>query len=118
MTLRRPFSHRRAAMKVAIAVAMAVLLAQSLGLVHRISHGPGWHAATAAPAQGLDALFASHGDEGGCVLYDQLTHGDAAWSPPMQTLPALPPAAVPTPHRSWHIAAQARGFLARGPPAI
>jgi hypothetical protein len=99
------------------ALLVVLVLAQTLGALHRVAHAGG---AGAAPASGnwvLD-LFAGHDHDGSCELYDQLTHGDAlsaASSPPM---PSPPPGEPPIRHAAWQIAAQAAGFLARGPPLL
>ena len=102
---------------------LALVLAQTLGLVHRIVHAPiGGHPAMSASVSGagdngwLKALFAGHSSEQGCDLYDQLSHADA--------LPQAPTAAILVPdldavlpcHAVGQAAAQAAGFLARGPP--
>lgn len=101
----------------------ALVLAQTLGLVHRIVHAPiGGHpaisasASTKAGTSWLKALFAGHSNEQGCDLYDQLSHADAV--PAASTAAILAHAfdAVPTWHSVGHLAAQAAGFLARGPP--
>lgn len=116
------------------ALVLVLLLAQWLGLVHRVVHARGAasqhalfvaDAAAHADAAGHDAhaddapaFWFGHDDDAGCVLYDQLTHADAAWSAPAAV---LPPCGSSTPralHRSWHLAAQSAGFLARGPPAL
>ena len=102
---------------------LALILAQTLGLVHRIVHAPlGGHPAMSASASvsvetgWLKALFSGHSSEHGCDLYDQLSHADA--------VPPAPAAAILAPDRdaavAWHsvgqVAAQAAGYLARGPP--
>jgi hypothetical protein len=121
-----PTSVRSSARRTALicAVLLALVLAQSLGLLHRLAHG--WHASQAFALQadahagdGLKGLFGGHAkDSGACDLYDQLTHADALWSVPVLMLPALQPLSPAEPHASWHLAAQSAGFLARGPPAL
>ena len=119
-------------------VMVALLLAQTLGLMHRLVHAP--HAAQAAfgvdttpqasAVQGpqahvegathaastwLDRLFAAHADTG-CEAYDQLAHSDFLWSDaPTVSEPAVH-GATPSSHPVWQLAAQAAGYLARGPP--
>lgn len=104
----------------------ALLLAQTLGLLHATLHVAVHDAPPAAITQAAEApqahgwvadLFA-HGDASACRLYDQLTHGDAA-------VPAAPEAAVPracgvTPFFALHVVALAAAspFQARGPPAL
>lgn len=120
-------------------VLIALGLAQTLGLLHRIVHaphlvataalrgapasaptGPETTAAAGVEASGagawLKALFAGHDAERGCELYDQLGHVDLAAATPDPTLPAPAADTAATPHAAWHLAAQAAGFLARGPP--
>jgi hypothetical protein len=105
-------------------VLLALALAQTLGLVHRIVHSPlAVHAAGFAGASGtptrtdwLQALFSGHATEQGCHLYDQLSHSDlihvdVAVVPVLHDVPTYD-STIP----ASHIAAQAVGFLARGPP--
>ena len=102
-------------------VLLALALAQTLGLVHRIVHSPlATHAVAFAGAPAgsgwLQALFFGHDTEQGCHLYDQLSHSDLIHVD-VAVVPVLHVAPV---HDSTipgsHIAAQAAGFLARGPP--
>jgi len=102
---------------------VALVLAQTLGLVHRIVHAPiGGHppvsasASMAAGAGWLKALFPGHSSEHGCDLYDQLSHADAVPEAPAAAILARGLDAVPTRHSVGQIAAQAAGFLARAPP--
>jgi hypothetical protein len=101
-------------------VAAALLFAQMLGLVHRIAHAPVGHATLAAPAAHsvVDKLFGDHDDASKCRLYDQLTHADLAFDSTCATVMSVPHGIDALPHPAWHIAAQAAGFLARGPPAF
>ena len=103
----------------------ALVVAQTLGLVHRIVHAPiGGHPAISASASSmtstgmgwLKALFAGHSSEQGCDLYDQLSHADAVPAASTAAILVQAFAAVPTWHSVGHLAAQAAGFLARGPP--
>ena len=116
-----------------------MVLAQGLGQLHRLAHGPLPGAAVAeAPADAhaphrhgdarvavlspnggwLQALFAADGHAAACVLYDQLAHADGLPSLPVLGLPPAWVAAVPPWHGVWALAAQAAGYLARGPPAL
>lgn len=117
-----------------------MVLAQGLGQLHRLAHGPlpPTAAATATvvdPASGveahdaahdhhaagsgwLQALFAADEHAAACVLYDQLAHADGLTSLPLLSLPPAWVAAVPPWHGVWQLAAQATGYLARGPPAL
>ena len=100
----------------------ALLLTQCLGLLHRIAHGPAdaAHAAHADRVRDhgtLASLFAHHHDAADCQVFDQLSHADGMGFAQVHT-PGVPVAspcgAAP---RLPDIAAQAVGFLARGPPA-
>jgi hypothetical protein len=104
----------------------ALLLTQALGVLHRTLHADGPPLAHAEPAQHadpaehahgvLEALFAQHHDAGDCQIFDQLSHADGvglAFVEPGSMAPAQPPAqALQVPK----LAAQAAGYLARGPP--
>ncbi len=116
-------------------LALAVVLAQTLGLMHGVMHGnvhsPQVELAEQSElAYGSDdhdhdhsdswveRLFGSHGDESDCRVYDQLSHGDAAPATAGPTLPLsltpfvfslLPGLAV----ARWHAL-----FQARGPPNL
>ncbi len=102
---------------------LALVLAQTLSLVHRIVHSPLALHATApsgAPltppaSDWLKALFAGHSTEQGCELYDQLGHADFL-AVDAVFVPLLHPGEARAPsHPASHLAAQATGFLARGP---
>lgn len=109
----------------------ALLTVQMLGLAHRLTHtgqghSPVAQAARAAPDNAAPspdrgffaALFAGHVDDRDCAAFDQLSHADAVFCASF-TVSAEPPVAVPVVfHPAWQIAAQARGFLARGPPIV
>lgn len=101
-------------------VMLALVFAQTLGLVHRIVHSPlALHAATQAVAPAGDwvkALFAGHSTEQGCDLYDQLSHADLIHVDVVTVLPLHFVAADTPSHPASRLAAQATGFLARGPP--
>jgi hypothetical protein len=75
------------------------------------SHGFGQ-----AHAPGLQALFGHAPDEPGCRLYDQLLQAGPLM--PVATVLALPERTrtAPPPRVGVHLAAQAAGYLARGPP--
>lgn len=101
--------HRATLRQWLLAACCTLLLAvQAIGLVHAVAHGGG-HAES--------ALFGGH-DEGDsqCRLFDQAAHADAVGATPA-ALPLLPVAvAVRTEHPGSVHAAQAAGYLARGPP--
>ena len=121
---------RRIITPLIFAMVVLMLLAQALGWVHRIAHSPAslravdasFDAQTSATAElplahWVQALLPAHDSDRSCQLYDQLTHADVA----IGAMPAavshsfgdLPQAT----HRASRLAAQAAGFLARGPPA-
>jgi hypothetical protein len=101
----------------------SLLLAQSLGLLHRAVHQPaGGHTfatATAQPAASAVAgLFAGHKLDSDCRLFDQLAHADLAPLPVLalacdfnaaRSLATVPCGHQPAPERS---------YCARAPPAL
>ncbi len=121
----------------------ALLVVQMLGLAHRVTHaghGQDWAAERAADTIATTAttdttagastevaprvpgffaaLFAGHAGQRDCDAFDQMSHADVARaSAPIVVAEPLPGAPVVF-HGAWHIAAQAHGFLARGPPAL
>lgn len=113
-------------------LALALVLASSLGHLHRVLHDPalaGGHGATQAHgadghahghagAHGLSALFAGH-DDGDlqCRLYDQLAHGSALPSVAAVLLPVVLPMAVFDFMQGEALARWVLLFDARGPPA-
>ena len=106
----------------ALLLGMALLLAQGLGLAHRIAHADGpphAHAAHAghehADAHGA-TLFGDHDDRNDCRLYDQLQLADAldAALPVVAALPA--DAHVQAGHPGLRALASPQGYLARAPP--
>jgi hypothetical protein len=145
-----PFLHSSLRLRRTLsgALLLALALAQTLGLMHRIVHAPlPAHVATLVdeqrlreampstelPANGataiaeptgedaahwLQRLFAGHDKDRDCRLYDQLSHADLLWG----DVPALEPAEFVecrvVVHAAWQLAWQAAGFLARGPPVL
>ena len=101
-------------------VLAALVFAQTLAALHRVVHAPtpnGAQAQRAAPqASILEALFAGHDVEHGCDHYDQLNHADLASGAAPGFAHALIAFEAPAGHPGWHLAPQAAGFLARGPP--
>jgi hypothetical protein len=81
MSLR--ITSRRMRRPLATTLVCALLLAQALGLLHRLVHAHPPHPgatvqAAAVPATAsLEALFANHHDEADCQVFDQLSQGDA-----------------------------------------
>ena len=122
---------------------LALVAAQALGQWHRVVHAPGMpghaaahtahphgdethhdeahgtrvdrHPAETAPSWAA-RLFDADGHAAACVLYDQLAHADGLPSLPVLWLPPVWVAALTPWEGRWQIAAQAVGFLARGPP--
>ncbi len=109
---------------------VALVVVQTLGLMHRIVHLHGRSQPLDAPVVNVvsvvgdtgeswvKALFEGHDSERDCAQYDQLSHGDLAWGSAATTASATPELPVVAHHPGWHLAAQAAGFLARGPPAL
>lgn len=107
----------------------ALVSVQALGLVHRIVHGePAALSAAAAPRAAADhdlegrrwasGLFGDHDDEGGCLLYDQLSHGGCLPVPAAVTLPVVAPVFLLQWFQGEFLARWAALFDARGPPPI
>ncbi|MBS1179168.1 MAG: hypothetical protein H6R06_3580 [Proteobacteria bacterium] len=93
----------------------ALLLTQALGLLHRVLHADG-HAHAAHEHGSLEELFAHDPGSADCQIFDQLSHADGMGfcdAEPGAMPPAQPPASAQQAPR-W--AAQAAGYLARGPP--
>ena len=122
----------------ALTLALSLLLSQALWLVHRVAHSgliPQRSANSVAAVSGVDinvhadaeakvlgswtqALLPQHNDERSCAQFDHLTHADMA--PGCGEPPGLSQAhclALSATHVASQLAAQAAGFLARGPPA-
>jgi hypothetical protein len=112
-----------------IALALAVWLASTLGLMHRVVHLPTTPAVVQqhiAPVvsgalshghdhRGLLALFGVHADAD-CRLYDQLAGGAAALSVPLVVLPIALPMACFHYFLGEALARWVSLFDARGPP--
>ncbi len=116
----------------------ALLLAQLLGLMHGVVHGPQAHlhdrTAVAHFAQvhhdhgdsaavhderedsWLASLFSSHGGDSDCRLFDQASHGHAAPVLPMLSLPLVLCGVTFDISRGEALARWAALFDARGPP--
>jgi len=127
----RPLAFPHAARRTAFARPLLVLvlvlvLVQTLGLMHRIVHLHGRMQTSESPAAGVvgdtgeswvKALFEGHDSERDCAQYDQSSHGDLAWGGHAMPLTMVSAFSAIVQHPGWHLAAQAAGFLARGPPA-
>ena len=122
---------------IAVALAVALWFAGTLGLMHSTLHVPGLvHAHTGAHAladataqsahpdgahghavaRGLAGLFGNHSNAE-CRLYDQLSHGSGALGVPMMVLPVLMPSATFAYLQGEAIARWVALFDARGPPS-
>lgn len=118
-------------------LAAALLLAQLLGLMHGVVHGPqahlhahvhahqdSHHPEHAAPAHAeerdeggwLASLFSSHDGDSDCRLFDQASHGQAAPTLPMLSLPLVLSSLAFDISRGEALARWAALFDARGPP--
>jgi hypothetical protein len=113
-------------------LALVLLLAPLLGLMHGVVHGGGsLHSAEAhvhaagdhddahehADAQGwLVYLFSAHADDSDCRVYDQLCHSDAVSVPPAVVLPVVLSSFVFHFLEGEALARRAALFEARGPP--
>ncbi len=114
-------------------LACAMLLAQTLGFMHGVVHGPIYGSYTAAGSNvqvtlqsggdgfepsvnWVDKLFSSHQGANDCRLFDQASHGSAAPQLAALALPVvLPPIAVAI-FQGEALARWAALFDARGPP--
>ncbi len=116
-------------------LAGALLLAQTLGLMHGVVHSaeylagnehhvqaPGAehsHAlgdAEPHPGGWLEALFSSHDGGADCRLFDQASHASAAPALVQSCLPTLPPSVAVAIFEGAALARWAALFDARGPP--
>jgi hypothetical protein len=116
--------HRRSIMLLLMA---ALVLVQVLGVMHAVLHEHSrFRPATAASTAIVDpadsdswvkTLFAEHDSQADCDHYDHMTHADQAWF----DVPSFGHASTQEIslafHSGWHLAQQAAGFLARGPPS-
>jgi hypothetical protein len=101
----------------ALLLAAALLLAQALGLSHRVAHAGLWHGAVAHAAEN-DASPGHSEGSAECRLVDQLGLGDAA--PLAVCATALPsPATAPLASRAQRKPRPAHtlAYSARAPPA-
>ena len=108
----------------ALLLGMALLLAQGMGLAHRIAHADGppqacQHATQADHGQGDGhgaALFDDHDDRNDCRLYDQLQLADAL-NAAMPVVAALAvDAHVPAGCAGLPALTSPQGYQARAPP--
>ncbi|WP_395058578.1 hypothetical protein [Polaromonas sp.] len=112
-------------------LALALLLAPVLGLMHGVVHGAGGplDAAQAHAHDGgshahehagehdwLADLFSVHNDNSDCRVYDQVCHSDVVLSPPALVLPLVLSSVVFHFLEGEVLARRAALFEARGPP--
>ncbi len=111
---------------IVLTLAAVLVFVQVLGLTHGVLHDQARTDAQAfadagplgqpADASVFDGLFSEHDSEADCDRFDHITHADPAWfDAPQFALQAAEGNQVAV-HAGWHIAPQAAGFLARGPP--
>lgn len=123
MSIFRPIPQaRRLAAALALAVAMLVLLVQTLGFVHRVVHlphaaaGPALPLVTHSHAHFLNDLFAGHASDADCRVFDQLVDGDSACGVPAVVLPPVFSSQVFHFLLGEALARWSALFDARGPP--
>jgi len=112
-------------------LALALLLAPLLGLMHGVVHGAGGalqaahahapdggsHAHERADAHGwLADLFSAHADDSDCRVYDQRCHSEVPAAPPALVLPVALSSIVFHFLEGDVLARRAALFEARGPP--
>ena len=130
----------------ALLLVFAVVLMQTFGLLHRTVHADRLGVVAVADAsdetvtQGARSSIDSTGDSPraddasahnpiaklfvghhghDCDRYDQASHADLVFGFAFGSPAVLPPPQLRLDsHPAWHIAAQARGFLARAPPVL
>jgi hypothetical protein len=120
-----PTASRRALVAL---LAVALVLAQALGLLHRFAHGGGETARETASSSAasqdvgtpslLQIAFGGHDPNAPqCELYDHVAHADILCGVPSADVPAAAPHAPPVRATRGQPAAFRTAFLARGPPA-
>jgi len=111
LSSRRPFT--------AFVAVAALLLAQALGLAHRVAHAPQALALATHAHEDHAHGFDAHHDEGSaeCRLIDQAGHGDAATAPVVVAdVPGIGHEARCVAAPAFVALAPARAYHARGPP--
>ena len=107
-------------------LALALVLAQSIGLVHGIAHAPLLtHAqaeqASGAPDSFVERLFGDHHDQNGnatCHLFDQSNHLDGLCDVPSVALPTPIAGFIAIACAGLFTARRLAPFQARGPPSF
>ena len=107
-----------------VLLVLALLLAQTLGFVHRIAHGSlGSKAVASAVAQErsearVAKLFQHSEDDATCRLFDQCSSFDALNGVPAVVLPMVLPTFVLLFFEGEFLARWVALFDARGPPSV
>ena len=123
-------TRRRGRILLLLLLATALVFVQLLGTMHAVLHdharaGTSANSAAArlhlAQAGGdhslLGALFSGHDSQADCDQFDHITHADhVGFDTPAFAGQRADRIEVAI-HAGWHIARQASGFLARGPPS-
>jgi hypothetical protein len=109
-------------------LAISLVLSQALWLLHRVAHvgvatqtsAAQAHAASSGHAadRWVKSLLPDHQDQRSCAQYDHLSHADMAPGCAAQDVTQAHAVLAQATHVASQMAAQAAGFLARGPPAI
>ena len=109
-------AHRRAS---AFVAALALLLAQAIGMAHAVAH-PQTRQLAAAVADHDHGAFDAQHEEGSpqCRLLDQLSHADGAVASPLAQTFAAPTAAFTAAPTALVRATCGCGYHARGPPPL
>ena len=109
-------------------LALVLLLAPMLGLMHGLVHGAGDYRQAVVHAHIIEAdgqahhhgwladLFSAHGDESDCRVFDQLSHSDGVPALPLLALPMVLSSFVFRFFEGEVLARWAALFEARGPP--
>ena len=133
---RLPRRRPRSARAWAWLIVLALVAVQTLGALHGVAHASraGQAVADASAAIGtsfepgaaaepsphsiswLDAVFGANSGGHDCKAFDQASHADLVGTAPSMAVFAAPAVAPACVRIAWHLAAQASGFLARGPP--
>ena len=114
--------------RTALVLLTALVLVQTLGVLHRVAHAHGTHSAvTAEPATsvassqdlmaGLQRLWGDHSHAVDCQLFDQ-NCPDALHTPAWVLMPVLPAYSWLAATLRERFALFERFYAARGPPAV
>lgn len=120
MPLRSLPSHLRRTLFAVVLFALVV--AQTLAILHRIVHAvavaDATPSASASAVDGLKALFAGHRGEHGCELYDQLHHADPVRVDAQSVTALRVGGLTATCKAATIVAAMPAAARARGPPRM